>query len=160
MKPFAAFVLLGALSKLGTASVIPAELVPRNDDVEGSGTEDDPFIVTADCTGCEPVCNADCYSILCLGAPNPVQRAENMNADNRKASGEETARKAFKEDKSKRERRGIFISDDVLNNRNLGRSPEESIMANTAQGGAGEIMYPVEQHQNSRKYMNSAVHKE
>jgi hypothetical protein len=45
---------------------------------------------------------------------------------------------------------GVDIQDDVL--ANIGNSPEESIMAHTVQGGAGDILYPVDPNENKRKY--------
>ena len=50
-------------------------------------------------------------------------------------------------DQQAREQRGVFVPDTVLEI--TGRSGEESIMANTAYGGRGDIIYPVPLQENT-----------
>ncbi|KAF2105581.1 hypothetical protein BDV96DRAFT_677393 [Lophiotrema nucula] len=130
---------LAAAGILGLSSAIPTQLQKRTGESPG-----DPFYVTVDCTGTEAVCNADCFAILCLDAPNPTQWDAKKGDDKRRLSGYSST--DLKADYEKRLSWGIDISDEVLDK--TGRSMEETVMANAVQGGEGEIIVPVQPDQN------------
>ncbi|KAF2659663.1 hypothetical protein K491DRAFT_755195 [Lophiostoma macrostomum CBS 122681] len=100
--------------------------------------------ITVDCTGQEDVCNADCFAILCYNIPNSAQWNKGNNAGNRKESG--AARQPFKMSTEQREARGVHVLQSVLNAH--GASAEETLMANTIQGGAGDLLVAVDAKEN------------
>jgi hypothetical protein len=124
----------------------PTELQKR-----ALGDRAEPYQVHIDCSGAEAVCNADCYVIHCLGAPNPVQYEYKSGDDKRAGSGYTWARQLLRAGEQRRRQFGISIAESIL--QRLGRSPEETIMANTAQAGEGEIIIPVIASENTSKCM-------
>lgn len=139
---FTSLVVLGSMVTPGATLTVPNGLEKR----ASGDTMADPIHMWIDCSGGPRVCNVDCHAILCLGAPNPVQRAEGLNDDNRKQSGYTI----FKHDQADRESRHVFVDDSVL--QQVGNSGEEGIMANTVQGGRYEILYPVDPSENRSKF--------
>lgn len=65
-----------ALTTVGAPAINAGHLQARR-----QGDQNDPFDIWFNCEGTEAVCNADCMSILCFGAPNPVQRDEINSSD-------------------------------------------------------------------------------
>lgn len=138
------FMLLAA-SSLNVVSALPTELQRRT-----PGDEFDPYDFQLDCTGKEQVCNVDCETILCFQAPQKVQFDPEHASEHRRQSYNNLRLASMSQ--SDREARGIFIPDAVLAAGILsgrGLSIEESVMANTAQGGVGDILYYVDATQNS-----------
>lgn len=112
------------------------------------GDRDDSFFIDIDCSGGgERTCNADCFVILCLAGPNPVQYDARNSATNRERSGYSSGLLRALEET--RRSWGIYIADHIL--QAIGQSPEETLMANTVQGGFGEIIIPVDSNGNRRK---------
>jgi hypothetical protein len=109
-----------------------------------TGEEHDPINVEIGCSNGEHCCNADCYTILCLGGPNPVQYGRGNATPNRENSG--FSSNLLQVAQRTREAWGIFIADNILDR--IGRSVEESIMVNTFQGGEGEISIPTQPDEN------------
>jgi hypothetical protein len=147
---FTSLVALGSMVIPGAALTVPNALekrVPNALEIRDHGDSPAEAIqMWIDCSGGPRVCNVDCYSILCLGGPNPVQRAEGENSGNRKLSGYTI----FKHGQEDRESRHVFVDDSVL--QEVGNSGEESIMANTVQGGRYEIVYPVDPTENRSEF--------
>ncbi|KAF2106918.1 hypothetical protein BDV96DRAFT_654253 [Lophiotrema nucula] len=131
-------IIIGAITKLGVSKAIPAELAARNP----GDSPAEAIRLNIDCSGGPAVCNEDCYAILCLGAPNPVMREEGANREHRSRSGYTI----FRMSQAEREARQVFVTDSTLDL--TGRSGEESIMANTAQGGEGDIIFPSQTQEN------------
>ena len=142
MKPSSSFTLLAVSSTLISASVIPAKLQGR-----ATGSRSDPIWINIDCTGAQNLCDSDCMSILCYNSPNPVQYGAKINTQNRIDSGYSSG--LLRTTENTRKGKGILISDAVLDT--VGRSDEETIMANTYQGGVGEIHIPGDPDENSRE---------
>ena len=131
---------------LDSSSAIPTELRPR-----AAGTQSDPIPITIDCTNAVDVCNADCYSILCFGAPNPVQYILGNNNRGSDGNNEAALRLVLQSDEQKRQARGINISQKAIDS--TGTSPEETVMNNAEEGGEGEIMMPTQPRENTCKYL-------
>lgn len=135
-------ILARALFTLGVPMPDPKHLQTRE-----TGDNSDPFIIDIDCERAEEVCNADCYAILCLNAPNPVQLDKTgVNSEHRKEAGINI----LKRTEQYREERGVFISDQVL--AVTGNSGEETINALNQQAGKGEVVIPVHAYENSCMY--------
>lgn len=143
MPRLSSLVLLTVATLLPFSDAAPAELQRRR-----QGDRNDPFHINIDCSGGgERTCNADCFVILCLAGPNPVQYDARNSATNRERSGYSSGLLRVLEDT--RRSWGIYIAEYILNA--IGRSPEETLMANTVQGGYGEIIIPVDAAGNSCK---------
>ncbi|KAF2827117.1 hypothetical protein CC86DRAFT_466846 [Ophiobolus disseminans] len=134
------FVLLATSSTLVVASVIPVQLEKRV-----HGDRSDPIWIDVDCVGGEALCNADCYAILCLSSPNPTQYEAGSGDEKRKVSGYKQGLLTTTE--KTRKEKGINIPQNVL--AQVGTSVEEANMANTAQGGEGEILFAANADENS-----------
>ncbi|KAF2746329.1 hypothetical protein M011DRAFT_478313 [Sporormia fimetaria CBS 119925] len=138
------FLLLSTIVGHGFASAIPPSNVARLESRAPGDSMAEPIFIEIDCSGGPAVCNADCFTILCLAGPNPVQYDAEHAGEHRRESGY----RIFRDNEEMRLERGVDIPDSILDE--TGRSGEESIMANTAQGGEGEILYPTRTNENEQ----------
>lgn len=139
-------VILVASVALASASAIPAQLNRRAD-----GTRADPIWIDIDCSGSDAnahICNLDCYAILCFAAPNPVQYDAKNSDVKRQRSGYSSG--LLRTQEATRQKKGISIAQWIIDR--LGPSVEETVMANTLEGGWGEIMGPGDAAANERKF--------
>lgn len=146
MASYSFLFLLFSSSLIAIISAIPTELIPRK-----LGDRNDPYQFILDCSGgpnFDRHCNLNCFSILCLAGPNPVQKGAAASDDNRDDSGFST--NLLRTTEATREKKGIYISEAVL--REVGRSVEENNYANTEQGGEGELLGPTKEKPNKGKY--------
>jgi hypothetical protein len=145
MKLLTTQAILASATLIALSGAFPAELKKRRQ----GDSPDDPIIIEVDCSkpNYARVCDADCFGILCAGEPNPAQWDKGHNDEHRKASG--ASSKPFQKSEQSRQKHGIVVSQDVLNR--VGTSPEETLMANTVQGGDGDIIVPVNEAANKGK---------
>jgi hypothetical protein len=138
MRLFTTQAILASATLIALSGAFPAKLKKRKQ----GDSPDDPIIIEVDCSkpNYARVCDADCFGILCVGEPNPAQWDKGHNDEHRKASG--ASSKPFQKSEQSRQNHGIVVSQDVLNR--VGTSPEETLMANTVQGGGWRYYSPCE----------------
>jgi hypothetical protein len=151
MRASTSVILVAASSSITSAFAIPVEPETKALQSRAAGTREDPIWINIDCTGTARVCNSDCEAILCHGAPNPLQRWKGLQPKQRELSG--YSPRLYRNSEATRLDYGITITDHTLDI--VGRSAEESVMANAVQGGEGELMYPVDPTENSSKYIQA-----
>jgi hypothetical protein len=157
MKSSISYVSLALSGVFGYVAAIPVEAralevrdIPTELAARALGDRNDPYQVHIDCSGGRAVCELDCYTILCLAAPNPVQYSAGASGTHRDESGASTG--IFGLAEQNRINRGVTIPQWVISE--LGTSAEETVMANTAQGGAGDILGPVQANENTSEYLH------
>jgi hypothetical protein len=139
MKFTSSVLFLTSSTILGSASVIPVQLERR-----ATGDRSDPIWINIDCKNGEALCNADCYAILCLAVPNPTQYDAKNSDTKRDASGYRNG--MLRTTEYTRQQKGIQIPQHIL--QQVGDSPEETCMANSMQGGDGEILIAANKDEN------------
>lgn len=131
--------------------MVSASAIPAGLDRRATGTLSDPIWIDIDCSGNDAnahICNMDCYAILCFAAPNPVRYDAKQSDVKRQRSGYSS--RLLRNQEATRQKRGITIAQRILDL--LGVSVEETVMANTVEGGWGEIMGPGDATANEREY--------
>jgi hypothetical protein len=156
MRASTSVILVAASSSITSAFAIPVEPETKALQSRADGSRSDPIWINVDCTGTARVCNVDCEAILCHAAPNPEQRDKGNQDEKRKESG--YSPRLYRNQEPTRLEYGIQVTDHALDI--TGRSAEESVMALAAQSGNGELIYPVDPAENSRKYIQapSGIH--